>query len=116
MMFRYRDDEEYYDRPDPVYARGCTCKNWHEEPCSYCQGDYSCPGGCGYVAGDCQCPPTWDELSEEDQMKRIKEAFEYLCDSGEVPYGVMVGDDCTWDTYDPAIELAEEWYGHERVG
>lgn len=109
-MFRYNDDEEYYDRPDPVYARGCTCKNWHEEPCRYCQGEYPCEGGCGSLSGNCQCPPTWDELSEEDQMKRIKEAFEHLCDRGEVPYGVMTGDDDTWDAYAPAIELAEEWY------
>lgn len=112
-MFRYDDDEDYYDRPDPVLERGCTCWSGSVEPCRYCQGEYPCEGVCGALAGDCQCSNAWDNLSDKEQLYLIREAFEYLCDRGEVPYGIMVGDDDTWDTYSPAIQLAEEWYNEE---
>lgn len=50
----------------------------------------------------------FDKLSEEEQLKLIKEAFVDLCAQGLVPYGVQTGDEDTWDNYAPAIELAEE--------
>lgn len=53
---------------------------------------------------------TFDQLSEVEQHDLIKKAFDYLCDQGQVPYGVLTGDDATWDEYEPAIELAIEWY------
>jgi hypothetical protein len=116
-MFRYEDDDDYYyERESRIYNRGCTCNSLSEEPCSYCQGDYPCQDGCGYSAGNCQCPPTWDDLPDDEQRRRINEAFDYLCSTGNVPYGVQTGDDATWDEYDPAIELAQEWYDNERVG
>lgn len=116
MMFRYHDDEEYYDTPNLVLERGCRCWSGSEEPCRYCAGEYECEGGCGALSYNCQCPLSWEELWEDDQLARIKDAFEYLCDKGEVPYGVMVGDDDTWDAYAPAIELAQEWYNNREDG
>lgn len=114
-MFRYDDDVDYYDRPDPVLTRGCTCA-WgsSDEPCRFCAGEFACEGGCGALYYNCQCPPSWDELQDDDQLARIKDAFEYLCDNGVVPYGVMTGDDDTWDSYEPAIALAQEWYNNEK--
>lgn len=110
-MFRYDDDGDYYDRPDPVLTRGCTC--WAgslEEPCRYCQGEYPCEGECGSLSYDCQCEPSWDELPNETQRELIYEAFRYLCELGLVPNSVQNGDDDTWDQYAPAIEYAEERY------
>lgn len=109
-MFRYDDDDDYYDRPDPVLTRGCTCWAGSVEPCRYCQGEYPCEGGCGSLSYDCQCQPSWDELPDEKQQELIYEAFRYLCELGLVPYGVQTGDDDTWDQYAPAIEYAEERY------
>lgn len=114
-MFRYDDDEGYYDRPDPVLTRGCTCA-WGpaEEPCRFCAGEFACEGGCGSLSYDCQCRPEWDELSNDEQWIRIRAAFEYLCTVGRVPYSTEVGDDGTWHEYAPAIELAAEWYNNEE--
>lgn len=109
-MFRYDDDDDYYNRPDPVLTRGCTCWAGSVEPCRYCQGEYPCEGGCGSLSYDCQCQPSWDELPDEKQQELIYEAFRYLCELGLVPYGVQTGDDDTWDQYAPAIEYAEERY------
>jgi len=53
-------------------------------------------------------------LPKDEQKKLIEEAFDYLCQQGLVPYGVTTGDDDTWDNYDPAIELATEWYENEQ--
>lgn len=114
-MFRYNDDYDYYDdRPDPVYPDRCRCWGGSEEPCSYCQGEYPCEGGCGALSYDCQCRPDWDELSKDEQWVRIRAAFEYLCTVGRVPYSTEVGDDGTWHEYAPAIELAAEWYNDEE--
>jgi len=55
-------------------------------------------------------PKQFIDLPENKQKMLIKKAFDYLCQEGLVPYGVQTGDDCTWDTYDPAVELAAEWY------
>lgn len=53
------------------------------------------------------------DLPEDKQKILIEQAFDYLCQTGVVPYGVQAGDDDTWDNYDPAIELATEWYENE---
>ena len=53
------------------------------------------------------------DLPEDEQNRLIEEAFDYLCQTGVVPYGIQTGDDDTWDNYDPAIELATEWYENE---
>lgn len=116
FTFNNQYDNDYYDRPDPVYTRGCRCNSLSESPCSYCEGDYRCPGGCGNSSYDCSCPLEWDELDDDEQRRRINEAFDYLYSRGEVPYGVATGDDGTRDEYDPAIELAQEWYDNERIG
>jgi hypothetical protein len=52
-------------------------------------------------------------LPEDEQNKLIEEAFNYLCQTGVVPYGIQTGDDDTWDNYDPAVQLATEWYENE---
>lgn len=52
----------------------------------------------------------WDDLPHEVQLKIIRAAFDNLCIDGRVPYGVQTGDDDVWDTYAPAVELAQSWY------
>jgi len=53
-------------------------------------------------------------LPHEKQLVLIEEAFHYLCQTGVVPYGIQTGDDDTWDNYDPAIQLAKEWYENKH--
>ena len=46
---------------------GCTCNvgfNWEYGPCDYCNGEYSCEGGCGEQACDCVCDEMCDECGE----------------------------------------------------
>ena len=52
----------------------------------------------------------FEDLPHETQLKYISVAFQTLCSTGTVPYGVQTGDDDTWDNYGPAIELARDNY------
>ena len=54
------------------------------------------------------------DLPKDQQLDLIKEAFDYLSSQGLIPYQVTTGNNDTWDNYDPAIELATEWYEDEQ--
>jgi len=58
-------------------------------------------------------PVHFDDLPEDTRLKYIHRAFEQLYQDDQVPYDVMTGDSCTWDEYDPAIDLAKRNYEDE---
>lgn len=50
-----RDERDERDEDYDTREYSCTCKSWHEEPCSFCMGDTPCNGGCGEIASECVC-------------------------------------------------------------
>lgn len=52
----------------------------------------------------------FDDLPDNIRINYIAEAFQSLVDDDQVPYGIITGDDDTWDNYDPAIDLARKNY------
>ena len=48
----------------------------------------------------------FEDLEEEVRMQYILEATEELYAQGEIPYGIMTGDDDTVDNYEPVLRLA----------
>jgi len=52
----------------------------------------------------------FDDLSDNERLAFIKQAFDYLCQDNSVPYGIQTGDDGSWDEYPPAVELAAQLY------
>ena len=48
----------------------------------------------------------FDDLEDDIKEQLILEAFEELVHDYRVPYGIMTGDEDTWNNYDPAIRLA----------
>lgn len=54
-MGRYMIDEEPEFFGSMPITSSCTCRSWHEEPCSYCLGDTECEGGCGQDNNNCEC-------------------------------------------------------------
>ena len=55
-------------------------------------------------------PIDFDDLPQDTRLKYIESAFEQLYKDDQVPYDVLTGDSCTWDEYDPAIDLAKRNY------
>lgn len=58
-------------------------------------------------------PLDFEDLPQDIRAKYIHTAFAALCADNLVPYGVQMGDDDTWDNYDPAIDLARRNYEEE---